>query len=803
MEKTILQIIPSVDCDNDNIEKFWSIFDKLYEPYIQRVYENRKLGLKSLLVPQNSVSVEIFGDEDKVTFNMVVPKKYKEFIKGQIRATWPNSLIKENVDEYIDFDVNKSVFAELYLKDHFIYPLKYDPKNPSTKYIMFPFTTLDEGEKALLQVILKPITNSWKRQGLSALEKIEKGIEPFYTFSFMNIIMYLLEFILNFTSMFLTKLSADDSKNSDILQSNVKPIKSKLDKLNKKGYETFIRIAVQSQNKEQARLKIEEFIEAMNNLADDNELYPVIKPENFYNSIKQRKTPIIRINGNIITNSELSQFLRMPQIDEVDVYKFQRLTVKTTRVPKELYSGKLPLGYHVVPNKKDKLVYWDTENIDTLVRPIIVISDPGGGKSVFAENFCLDVAKLGYGFCFIDVADGKAADRIISKIDKEREKDLVILDFNDLSRPIGIDFTESSNFDRFQSEFATRMWSDFFIEFFNIESHYLSRNLLRKACAVVFDEPGNTILEVKLMIENDEYRNMQLNRIRNKPHMKRYVDFWERFNAMPVKVRHESIKPILNKIDAIIDDARIRNIVCQKNSKLPKFRELMDNRKLVVIKIGEGVFGYEGSKILASLILLKWWAAALTRENIEESKRVPFFLVMDEPQNYLGSTNTAREMLAKARKYRLCPMMLFQSPKQINSNDKDLLKTLIDLKPHIIFGKQSEFTFKNFAEEIRPLTPLDGAYLPPYHFIAKIYYNKTPLEPFIFRSLWRPDIPTYDRTLLINQFKNKFGKSVELVEEDIANRETMKAYSNVIEINFDKPVIRLGKAAKLGDDFNE
>ncbi|MBZ4649147.1 type IV secretory system conjugative DNA transfer family protein [Thermosipho sp. (in: thermotogales)] len=806
-DKMILQIVPSLDIDNSNIENFWGIFTKLNEPYIQRIWENRKLRLKALLTPQNSVSAEIFGDENKITFNICIPKKYKEFIKSQIWAMWPNSLIRE-VNDYINFDTEKSVFTELYLKHHFIYPIKTDIKNPYTKQILFPFTNLNENEKAILQVIIIPIDDKWKIKGRKALDDIKNGIIPINANNFTLGVISIFEFILNFVTVILDKIFStifnENKINEETVNYDIKPIKSKFDKLSKKGYETYIRIGVQSNNKYQASVKLDEFVETLNNLSDDNEFYSINCTNKIYNHIKNRTVPIIRINGNILTNTELS-FIRLPEENDVSLDKFERLCIKNTTVPKKLYSGKLPIGYHVIPNKEDRLVYWDTENIDTLVRPIIIMSDPGGGKSVMAENFCLDVAKLDYGFCFIDVSDGKAADRIISKIPKEREKDIVILDFNDLSKPIGIDFSECNSYDRFQSQFVTKMWTDFFISFFNIESHFMSRNLLRKASAVVFDEPGNTLLEVKLMIENDEYRTYQLNRIKNKIYMKRYIDFWERFNAMPFKVKQETIKPILNKIDALIDDSRIRNIICQKNSKLPKFRQLMDERKLVIIKIGEGIFGYECSCILASLLLTKWWTAALSRENIKnEDERIPFFLIMDEPQNYLGTTDTSKEMLAKARKYRLCPIMLFQTPKQINSNDKNLLKTLIDLKPHIIFGKQSEHTFKEFSEEIKPLTPSDGSHLPPYHFIAKIYYNKTPLEPFIFRSLWRPELETYDRKLLVYLFKNRFGKPVDLVEEDINNRESMNMYSNIIKVDFEnKPIQKLGKAAQLGDDNDD
>lgn len=143
---------------------------------------------------------------------------------------------------------------------------------------------------------------------------------------------------------------------------------------------------------------------------------------------------------------------------------------------------------------ENKTIYLDTQNEDTMMKPMLVITEPGGGKTIFGVELAIQIAESGRsGFCFIDCADGEAVNKIVRRFPEKLLKDLYVLDFSDKNYIISLLAMQPISNSRFEHQTITKMWSDFFIKFFKIESHWASRNIFRKAAGVVFSEPGNSI----------------------------------------------------------------------------------------------------------------------------------------------------------------------------------------------------------------------------------------------------------------------------------------------------------------------
>jgi hypothetical protein len=279
------------------------------------------------------------------------------------------------------------------------------------------------------------------------------------------------------------------------------------------------------------------------------------------------------------------------------------------------------------------------------------------------------------------------------------------------------------------------------------------------------------------MIANEDFRmEFMEDKLKGDRRLFKYYAWWENFNNKPIKVKNEEIKAILNKFDMILDNENLKNIVCQSNTKIPKFRQLMDDRKIILIKASEGVFQYSGSRILGALILMKFWMAALSRYDQKVPSRVPFKLFCDEPQNYISSGNYVEEMLAKSRKYRLGLELYFQDPVQISKKDRSLLELLIGMNPHLVLGKMSTKVFeKYFSHRIKPIDPADGERLEPYHWIVSIYKEKQFMRPLIMRAL--PMTPDLDSDTIRSKsqwrlsLRRQYSRPANEVEEDIQRRE--------------------------------
>jgi len=95
------------------------------------------------------------------------------------------------------------------------------------------------------------------------------------------------------------------------------------------------------------------------------------------------------------------------------------------------------------------------------------------------------------------------------------------------------------------------------------------------------------------------------------------------------------------------------------------------------------------------MFVTKIFQSAVSRQSIEKNERTPFFLYIDEFQNF--ATETFNEILSEARKYGLSLSVAHQYIKQIPQNISDSLfgnvGTLISFR---ISSEDAEYMKQHF-----------------------------------------------------------------------------------------------------------
>ena len=66
-----------------------------------------------------------------------------------------------------------------------------------------------------------------------------------------------------------------------------------------------------------------------------------------------------------------------------------------------------------------------------------------------------------------------------------------------------------------------------------------------------------------------------------------------------------------------------------------------------------GAIGEENAYLLGNLIVAKLHQATLSRQNIAENERVPFFLYLDEAHHFMCGNESMSQILSGVRKYKL------------------------------------------------------------------------------------------------------------------------------------------------------
>ncbi len=103
------------------------------------------------------------------------------------------------------------------------------------------------------------------------------------------------------------------------------------------------------------------------------------------------------------------------------------------------------------------------------------------------------------------------------------------------------------------------------------------------------------------------------------------------------------------------------------------FEVILNENKILFIKLPQGLIGKENSFLLGSLILSKLHQAAFARQ--AKQNRPPFFIYLDEFHNFI--TPSIKEMLSGVRKYNVGLILSHQDLQQLQREDTELLNSVL------------------------------------------------------------------------------------------------------------------------------
>jgi hypothetical protein len=115
----------------------------------------------------------------------------------------------------------------------------------------------------------------------------------------------------------------------------------------------------------------------------------------------------------------------------------------------------------------------------------------------------------------------------------------------------------------------------------------------------------------------------------------------------------------------------IRNIIGQPKSSFD-IRELMDQKKILIINLSKGRVGEVNATLLGSMLVTKIYLAAMSRADVsaQTMKNLPsFYFYVDEFQNFANESFS--DILSEARKYKLRLIIAHQYVEQMEEEVRD------------------------------------------------------------------------------------------------------------------------------------
>lgn len=730
---------------------------------------------------QESVAYDVLMKAGEITFYISVPERRWPMFQQKLEAVWPKATYR--LAEIPKFQPEDTNCAEMQLKEHDLYALKTSKNtNDPLNNMLQAVKDLREGDMARVNVLATPRDRSlWEHTAIAGLEKHRKGktlhrldLSGMGMFNLgLRMVDAALSEVHSFLSefMFGKKPPQQDDTMRRYLNAKRQLQEATLSKVSQPVFDTDIRIMVQSQDRLRAETAVNSIANSFKDLTSDNELMKKTvakrKRDAFVQNVQEFKRPIVKVNGNVLGVAELSKFFQVPGADLQEQFsEIANVSTREVEIPAELTTGGIPMG--IIRHKgREYKVFWPVSNHDELCMGRVIIGKQGSGKTTHASNFAVGAIEQGFSVFVHDVADGKLCDDVRDGLPKDFPEDHIIeIDLGNLEWPVGIDWYDSAN--RSTGRTADRIASELagFLERFTEETGGRTRRWLKKAAQAVYSLPDSTLIDVLLMLCSKPFRRKVYPRLTDQT----LIQAWRSFDSMTDQAQQQIVQPVLNRIDYLLDDTSLKNILCQQpNSKLD-FRKWADGDGkpyCILIRVPKAILGATATDYLMTYINTKLWLAVLTRIDTPLDQRRPCFAIYDEPHQFPGITARAMEQFAEGRKWRLGNIWCFHNWEQL---DRRLSYIMQATGPHYVLYTTSKHTWQSLSEEISPFTIEEALEIPRFSAVVCMTSNTRRVTPFLMKAC--PPVPSTGNRSHIRQFcAEKYGRPLEQVERQIEQAE--------------------------------
>jgi hypothetical protein len=268
----------------------------------------------------------------------------------------------------------------------------------------------------------------------------------------------------------------------------------------------------------------------------------------------------------------------------------------------------------------------------------------------------------GEGIAVLD-PHGDLIESILSWIHPDRHKDVIIIDPSDAEFPVGFNILTA------HSEIEKDILSSDLVAVFRRLStswgDQMNSVFANAILAFLESTKGGTLIDLRRFLIEKSYRDQFLLTVTDPS----IVYYWHK--EFPI-LKSGSIGPILTRLDSFLRPKLIRNMVAQNKSL--DFEQILDRKKILLIKLSQGLIGNENSYLLGTFLVSKIQQAAMARQAKQEADRSNFYLYIDEFQNFITPSMSA--ILSGARKYHLGLILVHQDMQQLTKTDTELASSV-------------------------------------------------------------------------------------------------------------------------------
>jgi TraM recognition site of TraD and TraG/Helicase HerA, central domain len=577
------------------------------------------------------------------------------------------------------------------LSRHFAYPLKLHDQlsqHDPVSYITNAMTKLEQGELMALQIVVLPIRSRVARR---IYNQLLVGKEPKLSSSLWKLpfkfVFFLIKLAISIARVILEGIG-------DMLRTSypvpVKPnyyqgqpvitprttaaqdlYQSLQDKLGHPLFQVAIRGYALASTTSDVKRRTSNMSSALANF--DVPGYQGIRPhKRMFRKITlglrhmqfaRRLPTLLRSNSCVLSSEELASLYHFPNslsAQAENIVKSLSKTLPASIGQKTLGNLDIIIGENHYNGSVTPIGLTEDER----QHHMYIIGGTGNGKTTLLLHAIMQDIHSGKGVAVID-PHGDLATTILGHIPKSRVKDVVYINPEDISYPVGINLLElpkgcSDVQLLHEKDLVTERVISVLRKVFSDDDTggHRIEYVLRNAIHTAYTVDGANLFTIFRLLTDERFRKTTVNNLEDGD----LKNFWR--NELGKAGEFQRVKMsagVTAKIGRFLFSAPAKRMLEQEHSTID-FDEILQSGKILICNFSKGLLGEDTSALFGTTILAKLQLAALRRARVEQSVRTPYYLYVDEFQNF--ATMPFVQMLSEARKYKLFLVMAEQSTSQ-------------------------------------------------------------------------------------------------------------------------------------------
>lgn len=572
------------------------------------------------------LSLEIVATDKDIRTYLICRISDKGYLFSQLKVYFPDASIQVD-EEIIDgiIEPSKPIHLVDYgLKEEFMRPLNMAQSLDNDPYLSVfgVFEQMKHGERAVLQILFQSTQNAWAKTAVTSVTDGHKG------------------------SFFI-----DAPEMPQLVH----------EKVSKPLYGVTVKMLTQANTERDAEVLLRSLNASlvMMSKSKANQLQP-LSDENYH--IEDRLVDIALRQthrfGMLLNSRELATLAHFPN-PSLPSRKLLREVKRTKPLPQSVIGNQYVLGTNVHQGVEQLA----TLNTEQRSKHIHIIGATGTRKSSMLLHLINQDIKNGEGVAILD-PHGDLIENILPYIPKERIKDVVVIDPNDREFPVAFNILVAHS--EIEKEVLASDLVALFKRFSTSWGDQMNSVFANAIIAFLDNTKVGTVMDLRRFLIEKDFRETILATVIDPD----IVYYWRK--EFPL-LKGGSIAPILTRLDTFLRPKLIRNMVSQKKSL--NFQELMDSKKIILVKLSSGMIGEENSFLLGAFIVSKIQQSAMARQAVSSADRNPFYLYIDEFQHFI--TPSMANMLSGVRKYGLGLILAHQDMQQVSKYDTELANSLL------------------------------------------------------------------------------------------------------------------------------